>query len=692
MRKLLLAMMVAMFAIFLTACGGNEEVVQPEVAPVDTPAPTPEATDPGDEPAEDEVAPVATMGLGEEARNMTRAEILATIPDVTPHGQIIMSFNAQVTANILQGWDNPVSNARIRDLVGGLFLSTMASNMDREFFPNPMVTRNIDIRDNADGSRTYTFTIYTENRFSDGRFITAADYAGWAALALHPYWNNITDSAGGAIEIVGRDEFISGEADTLVGVRLYDDETFSVTMGAEWLPFIWEGPTFMNWFPMPMHAMLPEGTTVRDDGDGVFFDGLTEEGLIQTINGTDGDGFRFTHHVAVGPYTFESWDPSSFIAVLRANPYFAGTWDGYVPRIETLIITQRDMPVIVDSLALGEIDMVSGQGGGDVLNAAFEHLVGVTHNAIDYPRHGYGLLRFHVDHGPTQFAAVRQAIKWMIDRDEFAQQFTEGHGTVVQGAYALSMWWYPIALQRGMYDRIIHYTFNPEMAIRILEDAGWVLNGQGEPFVLGTDPVRYKDVTGMDLLWFGSEGTSDPSIFHVNGRDLMRLEIQWATFNVNRITDIVNMLVAPELPTIGILLTPTLFDNALAPMARAGGAEPEFHMFNLGSNFALVYSPWAQANPDPAFLGGGFNTTFNRDYELFEMANRLRFMNLDTEEGRLEFVDAWIDMIVAENYAVREIPLYADIFYCFIPFRLQNWSMNSVWNWSEAIVRAYVLY
>ena len=686
MRKLLLALMAAIFAIFLTACGGDDEAAEYEEAPpVETPEPQPEPDT--YEPEAGFVFVHVELGLGEAARHMTRAEILANIPDVTPQGRLVLgSVTGDASANILGGWDNNIVNAHVRELIGGHFLSTSASNMNREWFPNPMVTRHVDIRDNADGSRTYTFTIYTDNRFSDGRFITAADYAGHIALFTHQFWANLAYFTDIGFEIAGRNEWLAGEAGTLRGVRLYDNETFSVTIDAAFLPFIWESTVYMNWIPAPMHVLTPNAV-VADNGDGVFLAGLTQEDLAQSIMGTN--GFRFTHPVGAGPYTFEAFDHSTNQITLRANPYFAGTWDGFVPRIETIIFAQRDESALIDSIVRGEIDMLSGQGGGNILYAAFRQLVGRSHNAIDYPRHGFDLLRFHVDHGPTQFASVRQAIKWMTDREELTLQSTGSHGAVVQGPYALSMWWYPLAVERGLYARIAHYSFNPEMAVQILEADGWVLNAQGQPFVPGTDPVRYKDVTGMELLWFGSENTTDPSIFSVDDRDLMRLEIKWAACASDRTTPLINTLVAPWLQAIGILLTPTLLDDTLPLMSRIGGSEPEFHMFNISHNFGLIYSPWVQANPDPAFLGG-HNSTFNRDYQLFELANRLRFMELNSETARAEFVDAWLDMIAAETYAVREIPLYTDIFYCFIPFRLQGWQMNSIWSFSEAVVRAYV--
>ena len=652
MKKLFLALLVVLLAIFLTACGEDDhEEVLPEEPPVETPAPTPEP----DVDEEEEIVPFVPtgfMGIGEAARNMTRAEIISFIPDFTPQGEIVLG-----------SWDSAATDARVGELVGGHFLATMASNMDREFFPNPMVTREIDIRDNADGSRTYTFTIYTENRFSDGTFIDASHYV--ADIALF----------SGIYEIVGHEDWVTGEADTLAGVRLYDDQTFSVTIDAQWLPFIWENITYMMWTPTPLHIIAP-GAAIADNGDGVFVEGLA----VPIID------IAPTLTVGAGPYRLVSSDTASSRITLKVNPYFAGTWDGYAPRIQTIIISQMDRSALVDAVVAGEVDMLSGLGGGDAINAAFARLEGTTHDAVDYPRHGYNLLRFHVDHGPTQFASVRQAISWMVDRDMLVEELMQGHGAIVQGPYSLSMWWYPYALQRGFYNRIIHYNFNPDRAIEVLEANGWVLNSAGEPFELGVDTVRYKDVSiYTELAWFGGYGVSDPSI---NADGLMRLEIRWAR-PADGVHDHLNNQLTRDLASIGMLLTTVPTENIPLRISRAGGAAPEFHMFDLGYNLGLAYSPWEQLNPDPAFLGS-HNTTFNRDKNLFALANDLRTMSIDDVYDRMDFVDAWAELMIELNHQAIEIPLFADIYYCFIPHRLQDWRMNSTWNFSEAIVRAYV--
>ncbi|MCL2573289.1 MAG: ABC transporter substrate-binding protein [Defluviitaleaceae bacterium] len=686
MKKLLLAFIIAMLAIFLVACGeDDEDDEQQDETHAEETTDTDDVTETVVE--EDGTIIMPQMGLG----GASRAEIIANMPNITPAGQIALGTSVHPTANIMHGWDNNATNAQVRRVVGGYMMSTMSSNMLREFFPNPMVVQSIDIADNdaADGSRTYTFTIYTDNQFSDGTFITAHHYAGAIALFNHPYWANIADVASSGTEIMGRSEWISGSSSAFSGVRLYNESTFSVTIPNRWLPYVWEMSSFMNWEPFPVDIMLPN-VTITDNGDGVFLAGITEQMLIDAVMGSGGnDGWRFAYPVTAGPYVFSNFDPATSRITMIANPYFAGTFDGYLPRINEIAIESRQGNILVDSIFRGEIDMISGQGGVEIVDFAFTSLIDTqSHRAYDYPRNGHGHIRFHVDHGPTQFVAVRQAIESLIDRDTLVQQYLEGHGTAVYGAYSVNMWWYLDAVRAGLYDEVILRGLDVERAVELLEADGWVLNSHGAPFVAGQDSVRYKDVSGMELEWHS--GGTDPSI---NEAGLMRLEIMWATTLADQNTDILNNILAPQMVEAGMLLIPTFVDNVTPLLTRSGGAAPQFHMFNLVMDFnASAYAPWNWLNPASGFLGGGFNTNFSRDSALFELANQLRFadISIDNEEGRADFVDAWIDLQVALNQATLDIPLYADTWYDFVPRRLQNWNNNAIWGFADAIVRAYV--
>jgi peptide/nickel transport system substrate-binding protein len=591
--------------------------------------------------------------------------------------------------------------------------NTMEFNMYDEWFPNPMVMRDgnmPEIRDNADGSRTYTFEIYTENRFSDGNFITAEHYAGGIALGTSPQWGTLVPAITGAPDVMGRDAWRDGETDTLVGVRLYSPSRFSVTVPADRLPMIWEMQMYMNWGPTAIHEL---GVEAHDDGNGVFITGpgrsvLTAEALGLALNGgsptyrvdrrqvvrdgenvydddgnpvmedwvrTDlppigGDGVRFNPQVFSGPYMFHSVDVGTGHLQVEANPYFEGTWDGFRPRIKYIIWRQVPDPVLIDALEAGEVHMTVGQGQGAIINNALARLVGLarTHDWVRYDRPGFGLIQFHTDHGPTQFTAVRQAMMWLIDRDVFGEMFTEGHGSTAHGPYANSWWWTQEARDRGMYDRFIHYTLNVAEAIRLLEADGWNYTATGDPFVGpgdGADHIRHKWVDG----------------------ELMPLIMDWATFtDPNRITEIINVLLPAPMAEAGFRLNEVRYAAPTSIMSQGAGAAVRYNMFNLGLTFGRPWAPWLsyQMTMGPAWNWGQVDIP-----AVTEATNRIRYIEDPTGAGRDEFIDAFIEFMVVMNREVTLIPLYVDIWYDFIPTWIGDWNNSALWGFVPAIQRAY---
>ncbi|MCL2169850.1 MAG: ABC transporter substrate-binding protein [Defluviitaleaceae bacterium] len=732
LRKFLMAASVVALGAFFVACGNrNEDAGTGADAVGDVTTPT--VTQPGDPEPGRRTFPDFPSGPNASAGRPAghRADILANMPAFNVNGSINVASGTTASMNMWYGWDNIAVNAQARRMMFEM-VSTMESNMGREMFPNPMVidTSRPDgglvITDNPDGTRTYTFHINNDNVWSDGRTITAHDYVGGILFDAHPYFIDIAPNAapGLAPHSLGRREFASGDADVHAGVRLYSATSFSVTVRADYIPFVFEEAVYMNVQPSPLHAMLPGFdplTQVVDTGYGTYLRGLTHAMVTTGINGVEnrvrnldeddnyvvdddgnyvytligGTGFRFEPTVTSGAYMFHSFDPATFTLILVANPLFAGTWDGFVPRIEHVIFSRHFADVVVDVLATGQADMVASQGGGATINEMFDVLVdGGTHTSTAFERNGQGFLRFHVDHGPTQFVEVRQAIKWLIDRDEFKELFTLGHGVMVHAMYGVPHWWTQRAIQQGLYDRLIIYTHNPNRAQELLEQGGWVLNAQGEPFVFyGAGATRYKDVTGLTQFPGELPFADDPLVHTLaDGRSLMRLQINWATWNAaeNRITEIFEVLVPSQLENAGIYLNTTRRANPLVDLSRAAPdmPYPTFHLFNQGQTFdPRVWQPWHWV--DPAQAETNMNMTFSRNPSLFERIEPLRFIETTTDEGEQAFVEKFMYVMEILNYYTLEIPLYADVWYDFYPLWVGNWYNNSIWGFDHAVIRAY---
>jgi len=509
MKKLLFLALLLMVSIFaLAACGNGDPADDPIDDPVEqveaTPAPEVEEPDDDENGPEDPPEEVTTSG---------RDELLAGFADwPAPEGYVVLAHWTTLDSNIHGGWTNPMPIAQARILMFN-GMSTMGRNSDNEFFPNPMVSVDAqwpEIRDNADGTRTYTFTIYTDNRFSDGSPILAKHYAASLALFTSPHWAELVPAAGDYLWVEGRPEWIAGETDTLVGVRIYNDSQFSVTAATRDLPNVWASAIHMNIEPTPIHMY---GAEAHDNGSGVFLTALgggelTFEALQSVVEGgfshylldADGeyvyvgegddavrveiaDGVRYRPTVFAGPYMFENIDVGNGVLTLVANPYFPGTWDGYRPRIERVIWRITPQPLLVDSLLMGDAHMMVTIDDGDALTNAMEVLVGGgTHTFVNYDQFGQVFAQFHTDTGPAQFRAVRQAISFMIDRHEIAERVGRGFATVAHGPWGPAWWWYQEAANRDLYDRVTIYDLDMARAIALLEEDGWVYDANGDPW------------------------------------------------------------------------------------------------------------------------------------------------------------------------------------------------------------------
>ena len=87
----------------------------------------------------------------------------------------------------------------------------------------------------------------------------------------------------------------------------------------------------------------------------------------------------------------------------------------------------------MDELATGSVDLLTGISNGAEIQAGLDLVEQGGFSYSSYPRAGYGKLQFVCDHGPTQFPEVRQAIAYLLDRNDFAKSFTGGFGSVVHG-------------------------------------------------------------------------------------------------------------------------------------------------------------------------------------------------------------------------------------------------------------------
>ena len=169
---------------------------------------------------------------------------------------------------------------------------------------------------------------------------------------------------------------------------------------------------------------------------------------------SDNEGF-FTDPVGLGPFTFVSWTPDAEL-ILEANPDY---WDG-APGVERLVF--RDIPETaarVIALETGEIGFTWALPP-DQLPALQENPDLTVDSTSSY---AYYFNWFNAQREPFTDARVRQAMAYALDTEAMANDLLTGVGVPALAPIPSTVFGY--AAQEP-------YTYDPERAIALLEEAG----------------------------------------------------------------------------------------------------------------------------------------------------------------------------------------------------------------------------
>ncbi len=713
--KKVLALLLAFVMVFsvLAACGPVEEDPKPTDPPA-TEAPTEEPDEPTEEPTE---APTdeptdpeePTEPEEDEYLTMTQEEALAIRADenVEPSGTLVVGDGSASRGDFWSGWTNAAPDAQLKDMVHGEY-GIIYFDENAVMHVNPVVVEEFEAEVDEDGNKTFTVKIYDNLVWNTGDPIVGDDYI--FSVLLGSCWEAGTAPIGksntsgaellgyadfhavpeevGAIE-EGEDE--AGSADyeyvkrEFAGVRKIDDYTFSLTVDGEWLPY-WYELSLIAYGPTPLERIAP-GVEVLDDGNGAY---LSEEFTVALLESTITDpdtGYRFVPDVTCGPYQFVSHDKDTDLRTIEVNPEFLGTFDGKKPAIETIVMKRTVQDTEMEELATGDVDLLAPINGEESIRGGLSVVENNDHLTYrTYLRNGYGYLGFQCDESPTQFKEVRHAVAHLLDRASFLEQYAGPFGRTVHGMYGLGQIEYQMR-EVELDEAMNPYTFNPERAVELLEEAGFVLDAEGNDY--DGEGVRYKEIT--DEAYLPPAGSVlEGQLVEVDGMTLMPLQINWMNTPDNPVSELIRTLLLPEAEKVGMEITDTTqeFNVLLEHFYREGLADEnlEYTMFNLATGFSEILSFWYSFNPDPDYLGY-YNTAFVLEDDLYNLAMEM----YHTEPGDFEaWYDNWYNFQVAYNDYLPELPLYSDEYHVFHNTRLVDYRQDVLWDYGRALTWARI--
>ncbi|MBE7084476.1 MAG: hypothetical protein E7368_00290 [Clostridiales bacterium] len=409
------------------------------------------------------------------------------------------------------------------------------------------IVRSHEERKNEDGTKTYVIKIADDLTFSDGSKIRAENYLVSLLAGSTPVMKEAGGGDSAGLSIVGYEAFSKyageGEHVPFTGVRLLDEYTFSVTIKPEYADYYY-ALRYGAFTPLPLPLYIGD-YKVKDDGQGAYIEkgfyettrknGITSylmaDAIVKNMGEVSASKFPYS-----GPYYVENYDASTRIATLKRNALYKGDIRGKAT-IERISYVKIVPETQLDQLKQGRVDVLASVTGGEETKAVLAVVDNKNFKETHYDRAGYGKLAFRCDFSPTQFVEVRRAVMHTIDRNEFAQTFTGGYGSVVDAPYHVGLEAYQATKDKL---RLNKYEYSVSNAKKELIKGGWTYNADGSAYDETRGGIRYKKLSGHELSYHNLAFASTDNKYRtvkVNGEYYMPLVINWMGTQPNPVTD-----------------------------------------------------------------------------------------------------------------------------------------------------------
>lgn len=579
-------------------------------------------------------------------------------------------------------------------------MTTVDSDQHGDYGINKTVVKSYERIEEENGNVTYKLVINDGLKFNNGEAVTAENFVAWTMFVTSPAGKEMGVVSATYNMLPGGLAYRNGETNVLSAVRLYDEKTFSITIAktgedgeTSYLPYYYD-ITYAAMQAVNLTYWFGEGWSVKDDGEGVYFvnaDGkeFTAETVGETVEAAR---FATGNRVTAGPYNLVSFDQSSREIVLEVNENYNGNFEGQKPGIQKLVIVKTSEDTVMDMITTGQIQIYSQIADGSEVNAVMDLIEAGTINSStsQYDRAGYGYFGFACDLGPTQFTEFRQAIAYLLDRVEFAQTFCKGWGSVVHGPYCTA---FTMTAKTDIEKKINHYDYNPEKAVELLKQAGFVYNADGSDYVDGSGEVRYAKVTEEQAKYYESFNK-----VLADGTILMPATVNWASSEGNDVSALLSTMLANSDATkaagVSIVKTEMTFPSLLSYMYRqeTNGAVgdftvPTYNMFNLATGYnGGVYDESYNWTTDPEYIEQGMNVQHLYDKELDKLSMDMVYGVEPGDEAT--YLSLWEKYIIRWNELLPMVPLYSNIYVTVYPNTIDNYAEDSFWGFERAILYA----
>lgn len=381
----------------------------------------------------------ATAAPAQPPPTTVAATAVAAAPAATAKTRLVFSGNqepASIDVVTMSG------NVNERQVAGQIFETLVYMDQSQTIYPGLAQSW-----ERSDDAKVWTFTLTEGVKWHDG--------APFNAQSVADYFNYVRDNAVGT----GPGQI----KPLIVGAEVVDDQTVTLTLNAARPDFLIE---------------------LADPGMGI--------GNIANLEKLGADaGFN---PVGTGPFVFKEWVRGSEIALVRnpdwawASPMFKMSGP---PLLEELVFRfTPEAQTRLATLEAGEVDFVDLLPFQDVARVREDTRFAVTGFLLPgMPQMNY----MNTQLAPTDDINVRKAIIYATDKQGIIESV---YFNMVEPAYG------PLSRAFPEYEPALEqmYSYDPEKAMQLLDEAGWTM---------GADGVRTKDGQRLEVTIVENKSWND---------------------------------------------------------------------------------------------------------------------------------------------------------------------------------------
>ncbi|MGP6147679.1 oligopeptide ABC transporter substrate-binding protein [Jeotgalibaca sp. A122] len=417
-KKKLGLVSLAAFALTLAACTGGD----------------------GEETSSTDTGSVSESTAGGEESGVVEFETVMTNDEESIEGGTLRY--AMVASSPFQGIFSPefYEDAYDAELMG--FSHEMLFSVDESFMlsQDGMATFEFD-----EEAKTIAITLKDDLKWSDGEPLTAEDVLFSYEVIGSPEYAGVRYGADFE-NIVGMAEYKAGEADTISGITVSDDQNITIEY-IEVNPSILQSGGGIWGYPMPKHQL--ENVAIAD---------LASSPEIRN------------NPVGAGPFRVKSITPGESVEY-EANEHY---WKG-APKLDGVVVEVVAPETIVSEMENGNYDVASMPTDQYDTYKDGENFTLLGRQELAYTYIGFKLGQWdaeaakNVSNPDAKMADVnlRQAMAYAIDNNAIATEFYQG---LRENAKVMI----PPVFGDFVNTEIEGFTYDPDKAAQILDDAGYV--------------------------------------------------------------------------------------------------------------------------------------------------------------------------------------------------------------------------